>query len=146
MRVRNLILAAGAIAAVACGGGDDAQGPGDGPPGDDADILVRNNNFSPATFEVASGGTVLWRWASSGVVHNVTFGDVAPSPNQGTGTFQRTFAAAGSYPYLCTIHGQIMSGVVTVTAAAPAPGGGDDGGGDDGGGDDNPYDPGGPGY
>ena len=68
-------------------------------------------------------------------------GSLPTSPSQGTGTFQRTFATAGSYPYLCTIHGQIMSGVVTVTAAAPAPGGGDDGGGDD-----NPYDPGGPGY
>ncbi len=133
MRVRSLILAAGAIAALACSGGDNGgQGPGDDPEGD---ILVRNNRFDPTTLEVASGETVVWAWASSGTEHNVTFSDVAPSANQGSGTYQRTFTAVGEYPYLCTIHGASMSGVITVVAA-PAPGDGNGGGGGGGGYDD----------
>lgn len=127
MRIPRLILAAGAIAAVACSGSDTGgQGPGDDPP--ESDILVRNDFFEPSALEVAPGATVLWAWASSGREHNVTFADVPTSGNQGTGTYERTFAAAGDYPYLCTIHGQSMSGVVSVVAA-PAPGGGGGGGG-----------------
>lgn len=122
MRVRSLILAAGAIAAVACSdSGNGGQDPGDETP--DGDILVRNNLFAPSALEIAPGTTVVWAWASSGVEHNVTFSDVPPSGNQGSGTYQRTFAAEGDYPYLCTIHGASMSGVVNVVAA-PAPGGG----------------------
>jgi len=136
-----LILAAGAIAAVACSGSDNGgQGPGDETP--EGDILVRNNFFEPSALEVAPGATVVWAWASAGVVHNVLFDDTATSGNQGSGTYARTFAAAGDYPYHCSIHGAAMSGVISVVAA-PAPGGGDGGGG---GGDGNPYDPGDPGY
>ncbi len=123
MRVRGLILAAGAIAAVACG--DGGQDPGDETP--DGDIQVRNNFFDPAELEVAPGATVVWAWGSSSNPHNVTFADVPPSATQSSGTFERTFAAAGSYPYLCTIHGESMSGVINVVAA-PAPGGGGGGG------------------
>lgn len=126
MRVRSLILAASAIAGVACSdSGNGGQGPGETPEGD---ILVRNNFFDPSELDVAPGGTVVWAWASNGTAHNVTFTDVPPSGNQGSGTFERTFAALGDYPYLCTIHGESMSGVVRVVAA-PAPGGG--GGGND---------------
>ena len=54
----------------------------------------------------------MWAWASSGTVHNVTFDDAAPSGNQGSGTFERTFAAAGSFPTTAPSTGQIMSGVI----------------------------------
>jgi plastocyanin len=127
MRVRSLILAAGVITGVACSdSGNGGPGPGGEPP--EGDILVRNNFFDPAVLEVAPGATVVWAWASSGVTHNVTFSDVPPSGDRASGTFERTFAAEGAYPYLCTIHGQSMSGVVNVVAAA-APGDGGGGGG-----------------
>jgi plastocyanin len=143
MRLRRLLLAAGAIAAVACSdSGDDGQGPGDEPP--EGDILVRNNSFVPSDLEIAPGATVVWAWASGGTVHNVTFDDGEQSGNKGSGTYQRTFAAAGDFPYHCTIHGLSMSGVIHVVAP-PATGEGGDGGGG-GGGNDNPYDPGTPGY
>jgi plastocyanin len=146
MRVRRLLLAVGAIAAVACSdSGDNGQGPGDEPP--EGDILVRNNAFLPDELEVAPAATVVWAWASQGVVHNVTFDDGPTSGNQGAGTYERIFAAAGDFPYHCTIHGLSMSGVIHVVAA-PATGGGGGGGegGGGGGGNGNPYDPGTPGY
>ena len=142
MRVRSLILTAGALAAVACSdSGNDAQGPGDQPT--EGDILVRNNVFEPSELEVAPGATVVWAWASSGTVHNILFDDTQTSGNQGSGTYERTFAAVGDFPYHCTIHPTTMSGTISVVAAPP-PGGGGGGGG--GGGDDDPYDPGTGGY
>jgi plastocyanin len=68
---------------------------------------------------VEAGGTVVWTWASNGVEHNVTFEDEVTSGNQGSGTYQRTFANAGTFDYFCTIHGSGMSGTITVTAPAP---------------------------
>jgi plastocyanin len=139
MRVRSLLLAAGAIAAVACSdSGNGGQGPGDETP--EGDILVRNNLFDPSELEVAPGATVVWTWASNGTVHDVRFDDGPTSAQQGSGTFERTFAAVGDFPYHCTIHGLSMSGVINVVAA-PSPGGGGGGGGNG-----NPYDPGDPGY
>ena len=142
MRVRSLILAAGAVAAVACSdSGTGGQGPGDPPP--EGDILVRNNAFDPSALEVAPGATVVWAWASNGTVHNILFDDTQTSGNQGSGTYERAFAAVGDFPYHCTIHPTTMSGTIGVVAAPP-PGGGGGGGG--GGGDDDPYDPGTGGY
>jgi plastocyanin len=137
MRVRSLILAAGAIAAAACSDSG-SPSPGDQPP--EGDILVRNNFFDPSQLEVAPGATVVWAWSSGGVQHNVTFVDGPASGDRASGTYERTFAAAGDFPYRCTIHGVSMSGVINVVAA-PASGGGGGGGGND-----NPYDPGAPGY
>jgi len=117
MSVRGSIVLAALLAATACSGdgGDGVQGPGDGP---EADVLVENNRFQPAALQVAPGSTVVWAWASNGVQHNVTFEDDVTSGNRGSGTFQRTFADAGVYDYLCTLHGTGMSG--TITVAAPA--------------------------
>jgi plastocyanin len=120
MRIQSLILAAGAVAAVAC---SDSGGPGPGDQPPEGDILVRNNLFDPSQLEVAPGGTVVWAWASSGVVHDILFDDGPTSGQQGSGTFERTFAAVGDFPYHCTIHGSGMSGVINVVdAPAPGPG------------------------
>ena len=97
MRVRSLILAAGAIAAVACSdSGNGGQGPGDEPP--EGDILVRNNFFVPSQLEVAPGATVVWAWASNGTVHNVTFDDGDESGNQGTGTYRADLRGGRGLP------------------------------------------------
>jgi plastocyanin len=56
---------------------------------------------------------VTWTWAGDSV-HNVTFQDGnGTSPDQSTGTFQRTFPVAGVFAYSCTLH-QGMVGIVTV--------------------------------
>jgi plastocyanin len=122
------------IALLGCGS-DDPTGTDDPP--DDATVLVRNNQFSPTPISVAVNETVTFEWNSAGVVHNVTFQDGPASPNQGAGSFPRTFSAAGSFPYVCTIHAaEGMTGVVNVTASTDGSGsgGGTDDTGDGGGG------------
>jgi plastocyanin len=135
MRVRSLLLAAGAIAAVACSdSGNGGQEPTDETP--EGDILVRNDFFDPSELEVAPGATVIWAWASNGREHNILFDDGETSGTKGSGTYERTFATVGDFPYHCTIHPATMIGTISVVA---------DGGGG-GGGDDDPPDPGDPGY
>lgn len=132
MWFRRLILVAGAVAATACGGdGDGGNGPGGGDGDPDDQVTVRNNNFSPSALNAAPGGAITWIWAAGSSDHNVTFDDGPASPTQSSGTFSRTFAAAGSYPYHCTIHGPAMNGAITVAASAPGSGGGGGGGGYD---------------
>jgi plastocyanin len=129
MSVRRSILLAALVAAAACS--DDNGDGGSGPP-PEGDILVENNDFDPSSLEVAQGASVVWAWSSGGVTHNVTFDDGEQSGNRSDGTYTRTFAAAGAYPYHCTIHGSATSGMrgsVTVTAPAPSEGGGGGGGG-----------------
>jgi plastocyanin len=110
------------IALVGCGGSDSPTGT-DNPPAGNT-VQVRNNNFSPTPISVAVNETVTFQWSSGGVAHNVTFQDGPASPSQGSGTFPRTFQAAGSFPYVCTIHAaEGMAGVVNVTAATGGTGG-----------------------
>jgi plastocyanin len=113
VRTRFRLTALLAAAGLACSGSD--SGPTDNDQDPVGDILVRNNFFDPGNFQTAVGDEVVWAWTGSAVTHNVTFDDAAPgSPNQSSGTFARTFAAAGQYPYHCTIHGPAMSGTITV--------------------------------
>jgi len=118
-------------AAASCGGG------GGGPTGNNTgnvplppvgtpnSIVITNNTFTPSDLTVAKGATVTWTWNScSGgdsygtgevcVAHDVTFDDTGNSGSQSTGTLTRTFAAAGTFPYHCAIHGAAMSGKVVV--------------------------------
>ena len=133
MSFRGSILLAVLLGVAACGD-DDGDG-GQGPETPDGDVAVRNNFFEPDALEVEPGATVVWAW-EGGVTHNVTFDDGEASGNQASGTYERTFAAAGTYPYHCTIHGTAttgMRGAVTVAEDATGnegdPGGGGMGGG-----------------
>jgi plastocyanin len=94
------------------------------PGGSTNTVTVGNNFFSPTSLSVATGATVTWQWAQGDVLHNVTFDDGAPSSGpKSTGTFQRTFATAGTYTYFCSIHGrQVMSGSVTVGSSGSGSG------------------------
>ncbi len=110
-------------------GTDMAQAPGAGDMATSptfpttASVTVGANNtlsFSPASVDIAAGGTVTWTWASGITMpHNVTSADTPArfpsSPTQMSGSYQFTFSAAGSYPYYCTVHGRnVMSGTVVV--------------------------------
>lgn len=122
------VLVAFAVASLgACGGGGNStapvnQGVNTPPPVDG--ISVNNNFFSPATKTITVGTTVKWAWNScSGdpyyggqtcADHNVTFDDGTGSATQNQGTFSRTFNAAGTYSYHCSIHGAAMVGSITV--------------------------------
>jgi plastocyanin len=124
MRGQSLVAGLGlATLLSACGGGSDSTtGPMD-------------NFFSPADLSVAAGTTVTWTWAAGAVEHNVTFDDGQHSATQSSGSFPRTFSAAGTYPYHCTIHGAAaMHGTVTVSSGSTSGGTGGSGGGGGGGG------------
>jgi len=75
----------------------------------------------PVTLTVATNTAVTWT-NNSGVDHNVTFDTPASAlavgngssgniPLHGSGSNERQFAAAGSYPFHCTVHGTATSGM-----------------------------------
>jgi plastocyanin len=74
-----------------------------------ASVAVYSNYFSPETVLLAAGGQVTWTWVGSG--HSVTstgspgFSPNAPVSAAGFTLGPVTFAAAGDYHYLCTVHG-----------------------------------------
>jgi plastocyanin len=107
------------------GGGNTTAPPNNGvntaPPADG--ISVSNNMFTPDTKTVAVGTAIKWAWNSctgdayngqTCVSHSVTFDDGTTSPTQDQGTYSRTFNAAGTYNYHCSVHGTAMSGSITV--------------------------------
>lgn len=93
-------------AVAACASGDTAGGV-------TTDILDRS--FADPTLEVAAGTTVTWVNTSS-VPHNVVFDDLSldssPVLHQDD-TFSTTFARAGEFPYICSLHPN-MTGRVRV--------------------------------
>jgi plastocyanin len=102
------------MAITAALGGGASCGDSTGPGGNS--VSVEDNLFDPANLTVASATTVTWTWNGT-VDHNVTWegaGAPAPSPTQTTGTYTRSFSTAGTFDYFCTIHGQGMSGTITV--------------------------------
>jgi plastocyanin len=133
MRSMHLLAATAVAVALGCSGDDGPTEQGDtGDNGGNFTVTVSDNVFNPSTLSVPVNSTVTWQWSSATLVHNVRFQDGPASMDQTTGTFARTFDAAGTYSYLCSFHAaEGMTGTITVTAGT---GGGGDTGGDDGGG------------
>ena len=95
-------------------------------------IHIRDNAFAPDALNIAPGTTV--RWINDGRnTHNVT----PNSGEYGSGTLKpgksyvRTFAAAGTFAYYCTLHGTPTAGqhaaltVGDAAAATPLPSAGE---------------------
>lgn len=78
-------------------------------------VAIVNFGFNPSTLTVKVGDTVTWT-NGSGTPHTVTADD--GSLDSGTITagtpFQRTFSAAGTFSYHCSIHPS-MKATITVT-------------------------------
>ena len=116
----SLVLA---LALVGCGGGDDDDTPTDPTPTAPTTATVEAsgsaNTFTPDSVRIARGGTVTWTFGSPRP-HNVIFtaGQTgAPANVDGSLTntsVARTFGTAGTYNYICGIHGAAMSGKVVV--------------------------------
>jgi plastocyanin len=109
---RRLAIAALALlplVGAACGGGDDEASDEPAAPGT---VRVVDNEFEPATIEVAPGDTVTWSFEGS-VNHNVK-GEGADfaSPTQKDGEWDRQFNSAGEYEYVCTLHPGMKGKVV----------------------------------
>ena len=67
------------------------------------DVTIQGNAFEPPVIQVPPGTAITWIFTDGGVEHNVV-GDGWQSDVQPSGTYQRTFTQAGSYPYTCTLH------------------------------------------
>lgn len=102
------------ISTAGCGDtGDDDGGNASGDEGGgSATVEVDDNLFEPDSVEVTVGDTVTWDWVGS-EPHNVS-ADGFKSDIQQEGTFEHTFDAAGSYPYVCTVHPG-MNGTIDVS-------------------------------
>jgi plastocyanin len=96
--------------------------------GEEHDVAVIDNEFDPEELEIAVGDTVVWTWEDTQAPHNVVdFNE--PSAGSSTeavidsgeataeaGTeYSVTFDEAGEYPYYCEVHGEEMSGTITVS-------------------------------
>ena len=124
------VLALAALLA-SCGGSGSTE-PNNNPPNNNppnnqppsgANLNVQNTYFAPSTATVTAGANVKWTWdacsndpygGSVCVDHGIVFDDGATSPTQSSGTWNRTFASKGTFRYHCSVHGEVMSGTVTV--------------------------------
>lgn len=128
MRFRfKLAIAAVAVNLAACGGGGGGT-TGPSTPGGTTTpppsttpsapvqtnaVTVQDNSFSPANIQVSPGTTVTWSWPTGTNTHNVTFNDGVSSGDKASGqTYSRTFSAAGTFSYVCTLHGGMTGSVL----------------------------------
>ena len=91
----------------------------------DQAVAIGGFAFSPASITVSVGDTVTWT-NNDPQTHTATADDASWNSGNiagGGGTKAVTFTTAGTFPYHCAIHSS-MTGSITVTAAAPAPGAG----------------------
>jgi plastocyanin len=84
--------------------------------GDDFFKSSVNGSQNPAVDTVAAGGTVTWTWvgAASHSVQSTGSPSFTNSTTKASGTYAVTFATAGTYTYICGVHGAVMSGTVVV--------------------------------
>lgn len=107
----HLLTTALAAGLLACSSGGPTSTPPPGPPPPPPPgptptnaVEVDDNMFVPAAAQVDVGSTVTWTWRG-GNQHNVTFeSGGGSSTTKSSGTHQRTFSAAGTVRYRCTIH------------------------------------------
>jgi plastocyanin/FlaG/FlaF family flagellin (archaellin) len=88
-------------------------------------VDVNSDNFGPQNLTIQEGDTVRWRAMAyyNNAPHDVTSNGTGPAQNWGSGgtmnlgsTFVKTFTAAGTEDYHCSVHPTLMTGTVTVTA------------------------------
>jgi len=81
-------------------------------------IDMANTRFLPDTLTITAGDTVTWTNRDS-AMHNVVFlTGLGQTENFGLGqSSSLRFITIGTYRYLCALHGQSMSGSITVNPA-----------------------------
>jgi amicyanin len=79
-------------------------------------VKISNFKFGPRTLTVKVGTRVTWT-NNDAIAHSVNFaaGNINSKALGQGAKFSHTFAAAGTYPYICDIH-PFMHGTIVVTA------------------------------
>ena len=81
-------------------------------------VDMAQTRFLPDTLTITAGDTVTWTNRDS-AMHNVVFlTGLGQTENFGLGqSSSLRFITVGTYKYMCALHGQSMSGSITVNAA-----------------------------
>ena len=132
--VRGLLI----FAVMGCESSTAAVSGGIAPPPDPGTVIVtvgnnffrsdHNRSINDAVDTVAVGGKVRWQWVNTASApHNIASvgtPDFMSGPVEiGSGNiYELTFTTPGIYRYNCAIHGDLMTGVVVVTAPMNARG------------------------
>lgn len=113
LRVPAVMAMAGMLV-LACGTG---SGGAASPVATNQVDMPPSYRFAPAAIQVETGATVTWT-NSDNFTHTVLLdGESAPIALLKPGeTASHTFATAGRFPYVCSLHPQDMTGVVEVLA------------------------------
>jgi plastocyanin len=83
-------------------------------------VTVEDFDFSPPNVTISVNDSVIWNWTGS--FHTTTSAGLWDSGIHNPGaSFTNKFMAAGSFPYLCSVH-TFMVGSVAVAGANVAPG------------------------
>lgn len=78
-------------------------------------VVIRNFAFQPATVRVAAGQQVTWVNCEIGGVPHSSTSDAAGWDSgllDRFATFSRTFAAAGTFAYHCSVHPSMKASVI----------------------------------
>jgi plastocyanin len=87
-----------------------------------ANVEIAGFAFDPPTLTINAGDTVTWT-NRDGAQHSVVFAGGGPRTRvlSNGQSDSLTFTVAGTFNYVCGIHGASMSGTIIVRAAATAP-------------------------
>jgi len=87
-----------------------------------ANVEIAGFAFDPPTLTINAGDTVTWT-NRDGAQHSVVFASGGPRTRvlSNGQSDSLTFTVAGTFNYVCGIHGASMSGTIIVRAAATAP-------------------------
>jgi len=117
--VASALISISGLAAAGCGSNYSSPSPtpttgGTTGTGTTITVPAGTNSYSPTTLNVDAGTTVVWQNKDS-TAHTTTsdtagLWNATIAPGQ---EFSRTFAAAGTFPYRCTLHAG-MTGTVVV--------------------------------
>lgn len=120
------LVVVGALPLAACGGGGGGGGDVDisgsignqeGPTAvvekAEQTITVSDNAFAPDTVTIKAGTKVIWKWSGTNP-HSIQLQGIT-SPEQTSGTFERTFDQRGSsFNYQCGVHTSAMVGKIVI--------------------------------
>jgi plastocyanin len=78
-----------------------------------ASVQVNTNTFTPNLVNLARNGTVVWLWADTTSLHDVTFSDpLISSATKNSGSHTVTFQTQGTFNYHCTVHPGMTGSIV----------------------------------